>query len=125
MQQVLIDACGWVACMDAKLNVERDLEALFGPCEWVLLSSVAAELEALATERSRTKPLLLSMLHSKATHQEVEHGQHTDDAILTFAQQHGCATLTVDNNLKHRLFEANLPVVEVRQGNHLYLLESL
>jgi rRNA-processing protein FCF1 len=125
MQRVLIDACGWVACMDAKLNVERELEALLGPCEWILLSSVSAELETLQKSRSRNKPLLLSMLHAKATLLEVEPWLHTDHAIVDFALEHGCATLTVDNDLKHRLFEANLPVVEVRQGNHLYLLEPL
>ena len=33
MQHVLIDACGWVACIDANLNIERDLEALLGPLQ--------------------------------------------------------------------------------------------
>ena len=66
MQRVLIDACGWVACMDAQLNVEHELEALFGPCEWMLLSAVADELARLHEERSRTKPLLLSLLEAKA-----------------------------------------------------------
>ena len=37
MQHVLIDACGWVACIDAQLNIQRDMEALVGPCTWVLL----------------------------------------------------------------------------------------
>ena len=31
MQQVLIDACGWVACIDAKLNIDQAMEALLGP----------------------------------------------------------------------------------------------
>ena len=35
------------------------------------------------------------------------------------------ATLTVDTDLKHRLYEANLRVVEVRQNTHLYLVDSL
>ena len=47
MQHVLIDACGWVACMDAQLNVQADMEALLGPCTWVLLPSVERELRRL------------------------------------------------------------------------------
>ena len=31
MQHVLIGTCGWVACMDAQLNVQADMEALLGP----------------------------------------------------------------------------------------------
>lgn len=125
MQRVLIDACGWVACMDAQLNVEHELEALFGPCEWMLLSAVADELARLHEERSRTKPLLLSLLEAKAIRVPTEDGTHTDDAIWSLANQNGWATLTVDTDLKRRLFEANLPVVEVRQNSHLYLLDSL
>jgi rRNA-processing protein FCF1 len=125
MQQVLVDACGWVACVDAQLNVERELEALVGPCEWILLSSVARELERLEQQRPRSKSLLLPLLLRKATLVEGHDEAHTDDALVAHAQELGCATLTVDVNLKHRLFEANLSVIEVRQGNHLYLLDSL
>ena len=125
MQRVLIDACGWVACMDAQLNVERELVALFGPCEWMLLSAVEEELSQLRHERPRAKPLLLAMLQQKSSVITTEEGVHTDDAIWSLASEHGWATLTVDTALKHRLFEANLPVVEVRQNNHLYLIDSL
>jgi rRNA-processing protein FCF1 len=125
MQRVLIDACGWVACMDAQLNVERDLEALFGPCQWLLLSSVHRELLRLESERSRRKPLLRALLEQKATLVEVDSSIHTDDALLEYASAHGCATLTVDTNLKRRLYEANLAVVEVRKNAHLHLVDSL
>ena len=82
MQRVLIDACGWVACMDAQLNVERDLEALFGPCQWLLLSSVHRELLRLESESYRRKPLLRALLEQKATLVEVDSSIHTDDALL-------------------------------------------
>ena len=66
MQRVLIDACGWVACVDAGLNIERDLEGLLGPCVWVLLPSVEAELIRLNEERPKKKSLLLTLLRSKS-----------------------------------------------------------
>jgi len=129
MQRVLIDACGWVACMDAKLNVERELEALLGPSEWVLLPSVHEELVRLERQRPRSKSLLLGLLEAKSTvhapAQEAGGRTHTDDELFACAQAFGWATLTVDSGLKHRLFEANLTVVEVRKSQHLHVLESL
>lgn len=125
MQHVLIDACGWVACMNAQLNVERDLEALLGPCMWVLLPSVERELFHLEAQRPKKKSLLLRLLRSKAeTHVPAVEG-HTDDEIFACALEKNWATLTVDTDLKHRLYEANLRVVEVRQNTHLYLVDSL
>ena len=67
MQQVLIDACGWVACIDAKLNIDQAMETLLGPCEWLLLPSVFDELNRLQEDRGRAKPLLLNMLEAKST----------------------------------------------------------
>ena len=125
MQHVLIDACGWVACMEAGLNVERDLEALLGPCSWVLLPHVEKELEMLERRRPKKKSLLLSLLRSRANRLEGQPGGHTDDVLLACAMEHNWATLTVDTALKRRLYEANLPVIEVRQNNHLHLVDSL
>lgn len=125
MQHVLIDACGWVACMEAGLNVERDLEALLGPCSWVLLPHVEAELERLERGRPKKKSLLLSLLQSRANRLEWQAGGHTDDVLLACALEHNWATLTVDTALKRRLYEANLPVIEVRQNSHLHLVDSL
>ena len=125
MQHVLIDACGWVACMDAQLNVQADMEALLGPCTWVLLPSVERELQRLASERGRKKPLLLDLLRSRALHHLVEESGHADDELLACAQANQWVTLTVDTQLKRRLYEANLPVLEVRQNNHIQLVDAL
>ncbi|MEK9650611.1 MAG: hypothetical protein VW102_00265 [Poseidonia sp.] len=131
MQRVLIDACGWVACVDAKLNVERELETLLGPCEWMLLPSVHRELQRLQGQRPRSKSLLLALLEAKSTAHvpdatgDEEAASHTDDEIFACAQAHGWVTLTVDSGLKRRLYEANLTVVEVRKNQHLYVLDSL
>ena len=125
MQHVLIDACGWVACMDAQLNVQADMEALLGPCTWVLLPSVERELRRLSIERGKKKPLLLELLQSRALYHAVEESGHADDDLFACAQSNNWATLTVDTHLKHRLYEANLRVLEIRQNNHMHLVDSL
>ncbi|MGB1421225.1 MAG: DNA-binding protein, partial [Poseidonia sp.] len=50
---------------------------------------------------------------------------HTDDLLLEFAKEHQAATLTVDTELKRRLFEANLRVLEVKQAKYLHLVDLL
>ncbi len=125
MQPVLIDACGWVACMDARLNVEQELEALLGPCSWTVIPSMMQELERLEPQRPRSKPLLLGLLEQKATLVEAPFDGHTDNQLLSLASEEGWPVLTVDTELKRRLFEANVPVVEVKQNNRLALIEAL
>jgi len=125
MQHVLIDACGWVACMDAQLNVQAEMEALLGPCTWVLLPSVERELQRLANELGKKKPLLLDLLQSRSQYHVVEESGHADDDLFACAQQNQWATLTVDTQLKRRLYEANLRVLEVRQNNHMHLVDTL
>ncbi len=125
MQHVLIDACGWVACVDANLNTERELEAVLGPCVWVLLESVEKELERLEANRKKSKPLLLDLLRAKSVTNRMFSGKHADDDLFRCALDNQWATLTVDTALKRRLYEANLRIVEVRQNSHLYLVDSL
>jgi rRNA-processing protein FCF1 len=127
MQQVLIDACGWVACVDAKLNIEREMERLIGPCQWILIPEVLTELNALEAERSPAKRLLLSLLEVKSVLvvNENEELSHTDDILYQMACELQCATLTVDTGLKRRLYEKNLTVLEVRKGTRMHVLESL
>ena len=50
---------------------------------------------------------------------------HTGDVLVACAQRSNWVTLTVDTALKRRLYEANLPVIEVRQNSHLHLVDSI
>ena len=78
-------------------------------------------MEGRAHEKSHTvEPVAFS---STATGNEKS--GHTDDVLVACARENNWATLTVDTALKRRLYEANLPVIEVRQNNHLHVVESL
>ncbi|MCH1461534.1 MAG: hypothetical protein L7U25_04160 [Candidatus Poseidonia sp.] len=125
MQSVLIDACGWAACIDAKLNIQNEMESLLGPCEWLVIPKVLEELVDLEQQRPAGKGLLLDLLRSKSTLIGAEHIGHTDDLLVKFAKEHQAATLTVDTELKRRLFEANLRVLEVKQSKYLHLVDLL
>ena len=126
-QQIIIDACGWVAIIDAGINFEIELEHLFGTFELITLPEVTGELEKLNLNRARKNTLLLELLAKKST--EITYLsndlRHTDDIIYDLAVNQKLAVLTVDKNLKMRLFKSGIDVIEVVQSNRLNLIEGL
>ena len=126
-QQIIIDACGWVAIIDAGINFEIELEHLIGNFELIVLPEITEELEKLNLKRPRKNSLLLDLLAKKSNKiNYVSHDlRHTDDIIYDLALNQNLAVLTVDKNLKMRLFKSGIDVIEVVQNNHLKLIEGL
>ena len=120
MTGVIVDACGWVAVVDARINIDLELEEKIGPVELKVTEAVLSELERLAERES--KNILLNLLKERA---EVVHGEgeHTDDEILDLAMDRGWPVLTVDKMLKTRLHEANASVIEPHGFKALRLIE--
>ena len=75
----------------------------------------------------RKNTLLLDLLAKKSNEiNHISHDlRHTDDIIYDLAFNHQLAVLTVDKNLKRRLFTSGIDVVEVVKNNHLNLIEGL
>jgi len=117
---VLVDACGWVAVVDARINIDLALESQVGPVELKVTESVLAELEQLAERESRV--LLLDLLLERSEVVSGE-GQHTDDELLHLATTEDWPVLTVDRTLKARLHEVNASVIEVHGSKALRLIE--
>lgn len=126
-QQIIIDACGWVAIIDAGINFEIELEHLIGNFELIVLPEITEELEKLNLKRPRKNSLLLDLLAKKSNEiNYISHDlRHTDDIIYDLAVNQNLAVLTVDKNLKRRLFKSGINVIEVVQNNHLKLIEGL
>ena len=61
---VLVDACGWVAVVDARINIDLELEPQIGPVEIKVTDLVLEELNRLAERESR--PLLLDLHKTEA-----------------------------------------------------------
>ena len=40
---LLIDACGWAAVVDAGLNIDLEIERTIGPSNWIVLMQVKKE----------------------------------------------------------------------------------
>ena len=65
-QCIIIDACGWVAVIDSGINIDIELEKIFGSFQLILLDSVLDELKEIEKERTKRKTLLISMLENKS-----------------------------------------------------------
>ncbi len=116
MPRVLIDACGWVAVIEAGINIDQALLDCVGTKELATVPNVISELKALEDRK-----LLISMLQSKAellTPKESA-GNHTDDQLLSLAKEYSWPVLTVDTELKRRLSQSNLSWIEVSGRSHL------
>ena len=117
---VLVDACGWVAVVDARINIDLALESQVGPVELKITEAVLDELNRLSERESR--PLLLDLLQERAEVVSGE-GAHTDDELLNLATTRSWPVLTVDKTLKARLHGENASVIEVHGTNALRLIE--
>ncbi len=126
-QQVLVDACGWAAVIDSEMNIDTEMNRVFGPAQLRLLDSVKQEIERLNQERPRKKNLLLPLLEQKSEFIEPLNtgSEHPDDQLFELAREMKVPVLTVDVDLKRSLYEADLPILEVSKNQRLQLVESL
>jgi hypothetical protein len=86
MQRIIVDACGWVAVIDAGINIDGALMQLVGPSQLLLLPDVDKELDKVNSQRSKKKSLLLPLLKAKTIMIDApeDSGNHPDDQMKTF-----------------------------------------
>ena len=120
MHRILVDACGWVAVIEAGINIDLELLKCCGYKDLAIIPNVISELKSLNDSK-----LMISMLESKAEMYEVPEGagRHTDDQLFALAVENKWPILTVDTDLKRRLSQSNISWVEVSGRSHLRLVE--
>ena len=122
MTGIIIDTCGWIAIVDARINIDLSLEDQIGPVEIKVTNSILNELRMLESQNGGG--LLLELLEERA---EIIYSErdydHTDDEILELAISQSLPVLTVDKTLKSRLHAVNAAVVEVTSSKGLRLIE--
>jgi len=116
----IIDSCGWIAVVDAGINIDTELKNCVGSERLAILPKVMQELEEL--EKRNNTNLLLGILRQRNTNFELQES-HTDMQIADLAEKTGWPTLTIDKRLKRRLLASNLPVIEVVSAKRLNLIE--
>lgn len=120
MHCVLVDTCGWVAVIEAGINIDHALLECTGTKQLAILPKIVSELESL-----NDRKLMIQMLLSKAImlDEPEDAGKHTDDQLLAIASDKKWPILTVDTELKRRLSQSNLSWIEVSGRSHLRLIE--
>ncbi|MAE41073.1 MAG: hypothetical protein CL970_00680 [Euryarchaeota archaeon] len=116
---LIVDACGWVALVDAKINLDIELKSILGQPELILTDAVLIELKKIDEDR---KGLLLELLTSRA---RIIHSNdsYTDDGLIRLSIETGYPVLTVDRELKRRLISVSCSYVEVTAGRTLRLVD--
>mgnify|MGYP003322433249 FL=1 len=119
MVSVLVDACGWVAMMDAGLNLDEAMKNVVGKADLLVLDSVQKELELLSQRR---KGLLLELLVSRSDRvPDIEGMSHPDEMLVQMSTANGWPVLTVDRQLKERRIGSGGAYIEVTSGRSLRL----
>ncbi len=122
MVGVLVDACGWVALVEARLNLDSSMEDVVGTAELKLLECVDKEIESVSTKQ---KGLLLELLRNRCeVLHDLEGMRHPDEMLISLSSQNGWPVLTVDTDLKRLLIEQGGSYIEVTSGRYLRLVES-
>jgi len=124
MGDVLIDACGWVALIDGSFNIDIALSKLVGPPQFILIDLIHDELQELEIDRPRGKKLMLDLLLQRSS--IIEHPEmHPDDALIEVALEMNIPILTVDANLKRRVLEEGIGILEIVKGKNIRLVNGL
>ena len=119
MKKVLVDACGWVAVIEAGINIDLALLECCGYKDLAVVQNVISELQSLKNPK-----LMISMLEAKSEMitAPIDSGKHTDDQLFALALEKNWPILTVDTELKRRLSKSNLNWVEVSGRTHLRMV---
>ena len=119
---VLVDACGWVALIEARLNLDASMKDVVGVAELKLLECVDKELVSVSANR---KGLLLELLRNRSEMIPNVRGlSHPDEMLLSLSSQNGWPVLTVDRDLKRQLIEQGGSYIEVTSGRFLRMVET-
>ena len=122
MVGVLVDACGWVALMDAGLNLDDAMSGVVGQADLKLLECVHIELSQLSQSR---RGFLLSLLESRCEMiSDLNDLSHPDEMLISLSGLRGWPVLTVDRVLKERLVSSGGSYIEVTSSRFLRLVEA-
>lgn len=121
MVGVLVDACGWIALIEADLNIDNAMISILGEFELKVIESVKKEIERLPLKKRK---LSLQLLEKKGEIiPDIENMSHTDDMLIKISTENSWPVLTVDKELKERLAKSGGSYIEVTSRRILRLID--
>lgn len=110
---VVLDANALMMPFQFSINLDKELERLFGDIPVVVPVSVLGELARSNAPESKAA-VALARKYTVA-----ETALRGDDAVMDVAKRMSAAVLTNDRALIERLKAENIPVVRLRSGRYL------
>lgn len=117
--KIILDTNALMMPFQFQINLDKELERIFGKIEVVVPSTVINELSALRRINNYAKTGLEFAKRYKTVYVE----GNADDSILKLAKKENSYVLTNDLILKKRLKENGIKVVILRERGHLELEE--
>mgnify|MGYP001209770843 CR=1 FL=1 len=114
LPKILVDSCGWIAIIDAGINIDHAIMNIFGSYQFIVIDSVWDELKTYQ-EKNKNKSILLDLLLSKSADSSKLNlpKKHTDDNLLFLSKENNWPVLTIDKQLKERLHKLNCKLIQV------------
>jgi rRNA-processing protein FCF1 len=110
---IVLDANALLMPFQFKVNIDRELERLFGEIPVFIPSSVLGELSNIVDKDAK------AALALARKYQIVETELSGDDAVLSIARERSAAVLTNDIELIGRLRKERIPVIRLRSQRYL------
>ncbi|MCJ7606450.1 MAG: twitching motility protein PilT [Thermoplasmata archaeon] len=110
---VVLDANALMMPFQSRMNLDSELERLFGEVICLVPSSVLGELNGLREKHAK------AALALARKYEIVETDKRGDDAVIDVAERRSAVVLTNDRELIDRLRELGIGVVRLRSGRHL------
>lgn len=127
MRAVVLDTNALMMPYQFGINIEKELSRLLGICRIIVPRTVVEEMEKLAEQEGeigRAAKLGLSII-KKRGFRLVETESKGDEGVLETAIKMDAAIVTNDKELKKKAKKLRLPIIYLREGNHLEMEENL
>lgn len=123
-QPVVLDTNALMLPFTSGIHIDDELERLLGPCEWLVPSSVAWELERLGKGKDATARAarMATKLVERAA--KVETSLPGDDGVLQVATLRKAMLLTNDRRLQDEARKRGLRVILARTSGKLAFFGS-
>ena len=118
MRKIVADTNGLLLPFQFRLNLDAELERLFGSHEVIVPEPVLAELEVLGQKDRRAKAALTL---ARGMRSVSSGARSADDAVIDVALAHGACVLTNDRALLRRLKQLGIPRISLRSRSQLVL----
>jgi len=125
--KVLIDTNAFLLPVQFGIDLIRELEGIFGPCELLTLEGVVRELQGIGSGRGRDAAAarvgldLASRCTLVPSH---GHPGEVDRDVVRFAEEAGCVVVTNDRGIRRSLLGKGIGVVSLRNRKRLEFIRG-